>query len=252
MTTTVDDRSVAVTPYYQGKRATLYVGDCRDIAPHLPARSVDLMIADPPYGVQWRSGRRTERFDAMDGDDGTVDWPQILGGLVRTVLRNHRHVYVFGYAPDQVAAPLNLGGTAELIWDKEHIGPGNLELPWGPEHERFTFGIYEWSARNREKGSGRLAARLRQGSVVRAARPNSGQVRHPDEKPVPLLRPLVETSSLPGETVFDPTAGVCSTGVAAVLAGRRTVLIESDIRYADIGVERLQEAERLAERMEAA
>jgi DNA modification methylase len=241
-----------VKPYYAGPRATLYVGDCREIAAQLPARSVDLMIADPPYGVKWRSNYRAERFDAMAGDDGTVDWPAVLGGMVRTVLRNHRHVYVFGYEASQLAEPLNLGATADLVWDKQHHGTGNLEVPWGPEHERFTWGFYEWSTRNREKGRGRLAARLRQGSVVQARRPNSGQVRHPDEKPVALLRPLVEASSCYGETVFDPTAGVCSTGVAAVLAGRRTVLIESDLRYADVGVERLMAAERIADMAEAA
>lgn len=240
------------TPYYAGPRATLYVGDCRDIAPLLPARSVDLLIADPPYGVNWRSGRRTERFDAMAGDDGTVDWPAVLGDMVRRLLCNHRHVYVFGYTPEQVAKHCDLGGTAKLIWDKGHLGPGNLELPWGPEHEEIAFGFYEWSSRNREKGSGRLAARLRQGSVIQATRANSGQVRHPDEKPVPLLRPLVEASSCYGETVFDPTAGVCSTGVAAVLAGRRWVGIEKELRYADIGVDRLREAERLALLGEAA
>lgn len=252
MMTTLDDQVVGVAPYYQGSRATLYVGDCRDIAPHLPARSVDLIIADPPYGVRWRSGRRAERFDAMAGDDGSVDWPAIVGGMVQRLLRNHRHAYIFGYTPDQVAGPCAFGGTAELIWDKDHIGPGSLGVPWGPEHETFSFGVYEWSKANRAAGSGRLAARLRQGSVIRARRPNSGQVRHPDEKPVELIRQLVEASSCYGETVFDATAGVCTTGVAAILAGRRTTLIESDLRYADIGVDRLQEAERIAEQMEAA
>jgi len=234
-------------PYYQTPLATIYLADCRDIIPTLPARSVDLIVADPPYGVNWKSRRRAEQFDRMDGDDGLTDWPAILGGATRRLLRNHRHVYVFGYSPEQVAKPCDLGATAELIWDKRHIGSGNLSVPWGPEHERFTFGVYEWSTRNRDKGSGRLAARLRQGSVVQAARPNSGQVRHPDEKPVALLRPLVEASSLLGETVFDPTAGVCSTGVAAILAGRRFVGIESDHRYAAIGAERLRTAERVAE-----
>ncbi|HEY9415505.1 MAG TPA: DNA methyltransferase [Pseudonocardia sp.] len=241
-----------MTPYYQTPRVTLYLGDCRVIAPNLPARSADLIIADPPYGVGWQSGRRTDRFDLMAGDDGTVDWPAVLGGMVRALLRNNRHVYVFGYGPDQVGKPCDLGATAELVWDKQHHGSGNLSVPWGPEHERITFGVYNWSARNRDKGSGRLAARLRQGSVIQARRPNSGQVRHPDEKPVALLRPLVESSSLVGETVVDPTAGVCSTGVAALVAGRRFVGIESDRRYLDIGVERLRRAERIAEMAEAA
>lgn len=238
---------MAVVPYYQGQQATLYVGDCRDVVPHLPARSVDLLIADPPYGVSWRSSRRNERFEAMAGDDGTVDWPSVLGGLVRRLLRNNRHVYVFGYGPDQLTKPLDLGGVTELIWDKNHMGMGDLELPWGSEHERFTFGVYDWSKVKRERGSGRLAARMRQGSVVQAARVNGAAAhRHPDEKPVALLRPLVESSSCTGDTVLDPTCGVGSTGVAAVLAGRRFIGIELELKYADIAVDRLREAERIA------
>jgi DNA modification methylase len=240
-----------MTPYYAGPRATLYVGDCREIAPQLPARSVDLMIADPPYGVRWQSGFRAEKFDAMAGDDGTVDWPAVLGEMTRHLVRDARHVYVFGYEPDQLVKLLNLGGAAELIWDKNHIGMGDLSMPWGPEHEKFTFGVHVTRPAGRTRGNGRLAARLRQGSVLRTSRPNAASIRHPDEKPVPLLRTLVESSSCYGEAVFDPTAGVCSTGVAAVLAGRRTVLIESELRYADIGVERLMAAERIAEMADA-
>jgi site-specific DNA-methyltransferase (adenine-specific) len=146
-----------------------------------------------------------------------------------------------------------LSVTAGLIWDKSHVGMGNLTLPWGPEHEQFTFGVYDdnRSAARRKAGRGRLSARLRQGSVLQARRPNSGQVRHPDEKPVALLRPLVESSSCLGETVFDPTAGVCSSGVAAVLAGRRWVGIELEESYCALGVDRLREAERIADLAEA-
>jgi len=42
---------MSATPYYTGRWATLYLGDCRDIAPTLERRSADLLIADPPYGV---------------------------------------------------------------------------------------------------------------------------------------------------------------------------------------------------------
>jgi DNA modification methylase len=235
-----------MTPYYQGERATLYLGDCRELAGRLGPRSMDLLVADPPYGVSWQSNWRAERFGQMAGDDGSVDWLGGLADMTSSLLRNHRHVYVFGYAVADVAARLPVGATAELIWDKDHLGPGNLAVPWGPEHERIAFGVYEWSKVNREKGRGRLAARLRQGSVIRAPRPNSGQVRHPDEKPVELLRALIEASSCLGETVFDPTAGVASSGVAAVLAGRRWVGIELDDQYCSIAVDRLREAERIA------
>lgn len=241
-------------PYFRGRLSTLYVGDCRALTPTLEPRSVDLLIADPPYGTSWRSNfRRLGRFDAMAGDDGSVDWPAALGELVKRLLRNKRHVYVFGHDPQRLVEALGLGGTAELIWDKGHQGLGNLELPWGPQHEPITFGVYDWSRRNRDEGSGRLAARMRRGSVLRVPRVKGAAARrHPDEKPVALMRELVESSSCVGDLVLDPTCGVGSTGVAAVLAGRRFVGIELDLRYADIAVDRLREAERIAQLAEVA
>jgi DNA modification methylase len=239
-------RTTATLPYYSGVMATLYLGDCRTVVPTLPRQSVDLLIADPPYGVGWQSGRRTEQFDRMAGDDATANWPNLLGELTKHVLREFRHVYVFGYGAEQLAGPLMLGGRCELVWDKDQPGLGDLSLPWGPEHERLAFGVYVTRPSGRARGDGRLAARLRQGSVLRAARPNAAAIRHPDEKPVPLLRALVESSSCLGETVLDPTCGVGSTLVAAVLAGRKAIGIEIDQQYLDIAVDRVREAERVA------
>jgi site-specific DNA-methyltransferase (adenine-specific) len=71
-------------------------------------------------------------------------------------------------------------------------------------------------------------------------------VRHPSEKPVGLLGEMIESSSRRGELVLDPFAGVGSTGVAAVLAGRRSYQVEIDERYVQIAVDRMVSAERLA------
>lgn len=244
------DEVDTIRPYFQSDHATLYVGDCRDVCAELPRRSVDLLVTDPPYGVRWQSGRRGEKFDPIAGDDGTLDVPEVLGEIVIRTLRPHRHVYVFGYPPDALAGPCKLGGTSELIWNKAQIGPGALDAPWGPSWERITFGVYTPSAANRKAGGGRLSARLRAESVLTFPRPNSrGVNKHPTEKPVPLMRTLVESSSLVGEVVLDPFAGSGSTLVAAVLAGRRAVGVELDERYAETAAKRLEKAEALVRDM---
>lgn len=89
-------------------------------------------------------------------------------------------------------------------------------------------------------------SRIRKGSVLRYERITGGRAgRHPTEKPVPLLAELVESSSRAGELVLDPCAGVGSTGVAAVLRGRRTLLVEAVDEYARIAVDRIRRAEAL-------
>jgi site-specific DNA-methyltransferase (adenine-specific) len=251
MATPDEDTPPVPAVAYQSGRITLYHGDAAALVGMLP--TVDLLATDPPYGVRWNSGFNGGRFGPLLGDDGTLDVPGLLGALTRTHLRNRRHAYVFGYRPDQLAEPMQLGGTAELIWDKGIIGPGNLAAPWGPAHEPITFGARCSRPSGRARGDGRLVARLRTGSILRHQRPNAASVtRHPTEKPVPLMAELIESSSRRGEIVFDPFAGSGSTLVAAVLTGRRAIGCELDPRYVEVAVRRLTEAERIADMMRAA
>lgn len=236
---------------YQSERCTLYAGDCAELVGALP--TVDLLCTDPPYGVRWDSGNNGGRFGPLLGDDGKLDVSGLLGALTRSHLRTYRHAYVFGYRPDQLAEPLQLGSTAELIWDKAQVGMGDLTQPWGPQHELITFGMKVPGRADKAKGYGRGAARLRAGSVIRVPRKNSRQVtRHPTEKPVRLMAELIESSTRRGDTVLDPFAGSGSTLVAALLAGRRAIGCELDERYVQVAVERIREAEQIADRIDAA
>lgn len=238
---------------YQSDRATVIWGDCRDpaVISQVPD-GYDLLCTDPPYGMNWRSNMG-RNFDHITHDDGSVDWPAVLGLWARR-LRNARHVYVFGYTGEQLTEPLGLGPTAEIVWDKSMLGLGNLSLPWGAAHEKILFGVSNINPRHggtSRKGS--LAARMRRGSVIRLLRPNAtGVTRHPTEKPVALMAQLIESSTMRGDLVVDPCAGVCSTGVAAVLEGRRAFCVEYNRGYAELGVERIKAAEKIAALVEAA
>jgi site-specific DNA-methyltransferase (adenine-specific) len=162
-------------------------------------------------------------------------------------------VYVFGYASKDLAGPLRLGGTAELVWDKVDIGSGDLAASWGPSHEPITFGVHVKRRSDRQKGAGNLSARLRRGSILRYQRPGrSSAARHSNEKPVPLMQDLIESSTVRGDLVVDPCAGSGSTGVAAILEGRRCFLVEIDRKHAELAVQRVKAAERIADLIEAA
>lgn len=226
-------------PFYERAGVVIYCGDGRDVLPHLERDSADLLVTDPPYGVDYRSNRG-KNFDRIEGDDDAAWVAPVLADVCARILRQHRHAYVFGgtdLLPDQ------LTGRAELIWDKGQFGSGDLALPWGRAHEPLTFASNERSRANRERGAGNLAARLRSGSVLRYARPNgAGVTRHPNEKPVGLLRELIESSSQLDETVLDPMCGSGSTLVAAIAEGRKAVGIELDARYAMVAAERCDRA----------
>ncbi|MFB7738282.1 DNA methyltransferase [Streptomyces sp. NPDC056112] len=130
------------------------------------------------------------------------------------------------------------------------MSQGDLAAAWATTHEPIAFGVHRKRPSDRSTGRGQLAARLRKGSVLRYQRPN-GITRHPHEKSVPLMADLIESSTVRGDLVVDPCAGSGSTGVAAVLHGRRCFLVEYDRTYAELTVRRVQAAERIAAQMEA-
>lgn len=226
----------AVEPYYSDDAVTIYHGRWEDVMPTLDV-AVDLVVTDPPYCQNYKSNRGQDHR-AIEGDDGTFDLPGMLDAVAR-VLRRGRHLYLFG--PGSVEGS-RFTAAVELVWDKQIIGTGDLTLPWGKSHEPITFAVYEPSKANRDKGYGRLAARMRKGSVISCQRTQGGATsRHPTEKPVDLLRELIESSSCMGETVLDPCMGVGSTLVAAVAEGRKAVGIEMDERYCETAVARMKE-----------
>lgn len=222
-------------PFYSQSGITIYHGDCREVLPTLPPESVDLIITDPPYGMRWQSGSRRLQFDPIIGDDSGDAAVEGLRAAL-PALRGRRHVYVFGRFD---FSSLALQEPTELIWDKSLQSSGDLESPWGQEHEYIQFAVYQPSEAHKASGKGRLMARLRKGSVLRVPRLIGLSLRHPAEKPVLLLRELIESSSCIGETVLDSFMGVGSTLVAARIEGREAIGIELDERYCEIAARRL-------------
>ena len=224
-------------PYYNHNGLTIYHGDCREVLPSIERGSVDLILTDPPYGRKWRSNYRSERFDFIAGDD-SVDAAQVAIELSIPSLKRFAHLYVFGRIP--LASPF-LSSSVELIWDKGMMNSGNLELPWGNQHEYIQFCVYVSSKQNVSDGKGRLSARIRKGTVLRIQRLNSGAVNHPAEKPVRLLRELIESSSCMDDLVLDPFCGIGSTLAAAQLEGRNAIGIEIEEKYCEIAAKRLSQ-----------
>ena len=221
-----------MTPYYDEDGITIYHGDCREWLASRQDDSVELLISDPPYGVEWQSRSRLNLFSPIIGDDGSLDMRHMLDECVR-VLMSRRHLYVFGFDLSGVSG---LSATVDLVWDKQAKGLGNLEIPWAPSYERIGFGVKDRGKDHIARGG--LVTRLRRESVLRFTRSTIADI-HPTEKPVALLRELIESSSHLHECVVDPFAGSGSTLIAAKLEGRRAIGIEVEERYCEIAAKRL-------------
>lgn len=211
--------------------------DCLDAMAAMPAESVDCVVCDPPYGMAFRSNMRIERerFDTIENDEGFDPvWQLAWMRAAFRVLRPDRHFYAFcsdhhlgDFRATAAEAGFNVKRT--LVWVKDAGTMGDLGGDYQHKTEFVVFG---------HKGR-RDLLQGRPPNVIEARRVPPGQMQHPTEKPVRVLRPLVLNSTHPGEVILDPFAGSGSTGVVAQEEGRGFVLIEQVPAYVQIARERL-------------
>ena len=206
----------------------LYCADCLDVLPTLDAGSVDAALFDPPYGINHvsSSGASWEGTEILGDDD--VGLRDFAWNHFRDIPRA-----AFGLSWKQPAPP---DVRCVLIWDKRHVGCGDLRIPWKPSWEEIYIGGYGWDG-SRDEGVLRGPAMITW--ETGPAHDGNGR-KHPHQKPEWLFLRLIK--KLPhAQTICDPFMGSGTTGVAAIRTGRRFIGIEKEERYFDISVRRIQQ-----------
>lgn len=103
-----------------------------------------------------------------------------------------------------------------LVWDRMHHGMGDLKGSFAPRYDTCIFAT-----------KGRyVLPNGRPDDVIQCQRLNSVELVHPNEKPIALMRQLIEATTVPGALILDPFAGSGSTLAAAALTGRQYIGIE--------------------------
>ncbi len=203
--------------------ATLYRADCFDILPQL--HNLDAVITDPPYGIG---------FKYRSYDDAPDKYDSIMIRLVPELLRitNNGPCFVWQspLKADQWHRYFPKGyriiAACKLFPDRP--GKSNC-LSWDP--------VIFWSGRSRVRDE------LPRDWHLADLRPWDGYL---GDNPVPCPRPLIQVQyfceSIRAETILDPFLGSGTTGVAALLAGKRFVGIEQDPVYFEYACHRIEQA----------
>lgn len=220
--------------------------DAIAVLDELPVGSVDAVITDPPYGIGFQSTftrNREEwsgpRFGKIIGDEGPL--VEFLPRAV-SVLREGGALFVFCEWRHQEAFRLAIekaGATvrSHCVWDREHHGMGDLRQSFAPCHDIGWF-----ATKGRFEFSG-----PRPQTVLRFQRVQNGELVHPAQKPIALMRHLVSRLVPVGGVVLDPFAGSGTTGAAALLEGRRSICCEVDPQHAFTARRRLESVDGVAD-----
>lgn len=226
--------------------ARLALGDCLSIIPHLD--KVDHIIGDPPYEASLHAAK--EKDSALRKDSGpelqaipfaAID--EIREDVVR-VCAEACEGWFIAFCTVEGARPWadcinasTMRYKRACIWVKPDSTP-QLNGQ-GPAQGAEAF-VTAWAG----KGHSRWNAGGKRGVYTHLVNNPERTGLHPTEKPRRLMSEIIADFTNPGETILDPFAGSGTTGVAAVMAGRKFIGIEKDRAYFDLMCRRLADAQR--------
>jgi len=209
--------------------------DCLAFMKTLPDKCIDLVLTDPPYGMNYQSSRRTatKQFEKVE-QDTNIDWfPEFIKECFR-ILKDDRHIYIFcnDYAISEFrnyTEKVGFTPKRALVWVKNNHTSGDLQ---GDYANKTEFIVYAQKGR-------RLLAGGRDTNVLYFDRVSD--LRHPTEKPEDICTYLINKSSEPEEIVFDPFMGSGTTLVSAKNNKRNYIGCEISAEYCEIAEKRLSQ-----------
>jgi len=241
------------------------IGDCIEVMNSMPAESVDMIFADPPYFMQVGEGlTRPDNntivgtvFDEWDKftdfaeyDDFTQKWLT----AARRVLKNTGSIWVIGSYHNifRVGYQLqNMGFWTlnDIIWEKTNPMPNFRGTRFTNAHETLL-----WCAKNPKAKytfNYDVMKAMNEGVQMRSdwllpictgserLKGEDGKKLHTTQKPEALLYRVIMASTNPGDVILDPFFGTGTTGAVARKTGRHFIGIERETVYAKAAQERI-------------
>jgi len=236
----------------------ILVGDCVTEIARLPADSVDLVFADPPYNLQLQGDLRRpddSKVDAVDEawdrftsfaayDEFTRAWLSAC----RRVLKPAGTLWVIGsyhniFRVGAILQDLGFWILNDVIWRKSNPMPNFRGRRFTNAHETLIWAVRDADARgytfNYEAlKAGNEDVQMRSDWTLplctgeERLKDRNGKKLHPTQKPEALLARILLASSRPDDLVLDPFCGTGTTGAVARKLGRRFIGIEREAAYA--------------------
>src|SRR5437763_2478305 len=253
--------------------ASIIIGDCVAEMARLPAASVDLVFADPPYNLQLQGDLKRpddSKVDAVDDDwdkfssfSAYDDFTRAWLMAARRIMKPAATIWVIGsyhniFRVGTILQDLGFWILNDVVWRKTNPMPNFRGRRFTNAHETMI-----WAARDPDaKGYTFNYEALKAGNEDVQVRSDwtlalctgeerlkgvHGKKLHHTQKPDALLARVILSASRPGDLVLDPFSGTGTTGAAAKRFGRQFIGIERDPAYAAAAETRISEVEPLPE-----
>lgn len=212
----------------------IYLDDYLNITKNFAEKSIDCIIVDPPYGInyqsKWRTNKSMWKDKILNDELPFIAWTdeafRIMKdntGLLCFTRYDVEHYFRKALADSGFAC------KQQIIWDKEIHGMGDLKGDFASQHENIIFAT-----------KGRFIFKnKRPKSIIRCQKVIATKLKHPCEKPVYLLETLIKAISSENCIVLDMFAGSGTLAIACINTKRNYILCEKEQKYYDICVNRI-------------
>lgn len=218
-------------------------GDCNNILKTIEDRSIDCIITDPPYGIDFVSKRQTmkrlkgggeiktdrlPRFTVIENDSEIpLEW---LEDAYR-ILKQDSAIYIYCHwskwgVLSKAVDTVGFNVKNMIVLNKSNHGMGDLTGSYAPKHELLLYAT---------KGKHLLSKRF----------PDVWSVtftinkQHPNQKPFDFIEKAIYASTVPKNTILDPFAGSGQIHLCAFKMMRKCISIEIDKKWFDLMKEKL-------------
>jgi len=267
-------------PYFQKGDSVLYHGDSIAILSQLPENSVDMIFADPPYnlsngGFTVHAGQMVSvnkgDWDKSKGFKDDYDFHYRWLEACRRVLKPGGTLWVSGtyhsiYQSGHAMQALGYHILNDISWFKPNASPNLSCRFFTASHETIIWARKDKKAKhtfNYEamkttewpedffKNSGKQMRSVwhipESEDVWVVGTPKREEKiygKHPTQKPLELLKRIVLASTNKGDIVVDPFAGSSTTGIAAIMSGRKFVGIDLEKDYLELSKKRISDLKK--------
>lgn len=222
--------------------------DCLDSLPKLDNESIDLIVTDIPYGIDYKSNRQSvngryeneiklNRQDYFKKIKGDKEIPLLWLEEAYRILKDNAAMYIFVHWSTwhllyHTTKEIGFKIKNMIVLNKSNHGMGDLKGSYAPKHELILFAT---------KGRHMLSfPEKRMKDVWDVPIRYSGSRRfHPNEKPESWIMPCIENSSQENDIVLDPFAGSGTVGVVCKKLNRNYIMFDIDKEYCETAKKRI-------------
>jgi len=260
--------SIKDKPYFSKDNFVLYENDCLEILNQLPENSIDMIFADPPYllsngGFTVHAGKMVSvnkgEWDASNGLKKDFEFQLSWIEACHRVLKPGGTIWISGtyHSIYQCGFALQIRKfhiLNDIAWFKPNASPNLSCRFFTASHETLIW------ARKDKKGKHKFnyelmkngdwsedfikKPNLQMRSVWAICPPKKEEKtfgKHPTQKPIDLLVRIVLASTDEDDIVLDPFTGSSTTGLACILNNRKFIGIDTEKKYLDLSIKRLDE-----------